>query len=74
MPQFKEGKKSRRRPGANAMRRSSSAPLDQEGLRFSAADFLTWLGLGNRGPCNPNPRFLSDDELWSARSRPSTGR
>lgn len=27
-------------------------------------DYSKWLGLGNRGPTNPNPRFESDDDIW----------
>ncbi len=30
-----------------------------------ATDFRSWLGLGLRQPLNPNPRFRSEDDLWS---------
>jgi hypothetical protein len=27
-------------------------------------DFSSWLGLANKAPLNPTPRFKSDDDLW----------
>ncbi len=27
-------------------------------------DFEKWRGLALKGPLNPNPKFLSDDDLW----------
>ena len=29
------------------------------------SNFSRWLGMGLRAPQNPNPRFRSDDDLWS---------
>lgn len=28
-------------------------------------NFSRWLGMGLQAPQNPNPRFRSDDDLWS---------
>ena len=28
-------------------------------------DFRPWLGLALKAPLNPNPRFKSEDDLWS---------
>jgi hypothetical protein len=30
-----------------------------------ACDYRSWLGLGLKAPLNPNPRFRSEDDLWS---------
>jgi Arc/MetJ family transcription regulator len=35
--------------------------------RADAADFASWIGIGNAAPANPNPRFTSDDALWRER-------
>ncbi len=29
------------------------------------SDFRSWLGLGLKGPLNPEPQFCSDDDIWS---------
>jgi hypothetical protein len=29
------------------------------------ASFASWLGAAARAPENPNPRFATDDDLWS---------
>ena len=31
----------------------------------SRSDFRSWLGLGLKAPLNPQPRFRSEDDLWS---------
>lgn len=28
-------------------------------------DFSKWLGAGLKAPLNPNPRFKTEDDLWS---------
>ena len=28
-------------------------------------DFSKWIGLGKKAPLNPQPRFTSEDDLWS---------
>ena len=50
---------------SEAVRQAVSEALERERSRRRAADFATWLGLGNRAPQNPRPRFHSDDDLWS---------
>lgn len=30
----------------------------------SRVDFREWIGAGLAVPCNPHPRFRSDDDLW----------
>ena len=31
----------------------------------SNTDYRSWLGLGLKAPLNPEPRFRSEDDLWS---------
>lgn len=42
----------------------------QEGVERKISEngrrsFAAWLGAATRAPENPNPRFVSDDDLWS---------
>lgn len=49
---------------SDAVRQAVREALELERSRRRTADFTTWLGLGNRVPRNPHPRFHSDDDLW----------
>ena len=49
---------------SEAIRQAVRDALERERSRARAADFKTWLGLANRAPGNPHPRFASDDDLW----------
>jgi hypothetical protein len=53
---------------SEAIRQALREALARERSRRQSADFTTWLALGNRAPQNPNPRFHSDDDLWSPNS------
>jgi hypothetical protein len=50
---------------SEAVRTAVREALERELSRRRTADFTSWLGLGNRAPQNPRPRFRSDDDLWS---------
>lgn len=49
---------------SEAIREAVREALERERSRRRTADFTTWLGLANRVPQNPHPRFSSDDDLW----------
>jgi len=54
------------RPNERVLVRIEPLPGEStdEKAEGEAFDFRSWIGLGNRAPHNPNPRFTSDDELW----------
>lgn len=49
---------------SEAVRQAVQEALERERSRRQTTDFTTWLGMGNRAPQNPHPRFQSDDDLW----------
>ena len=49
---------------SEAIRQAVREALERERSRRRTADFTAWLGLANRVPQNPHPRFTSDDDLW----------
>ena len=49
---------------SEAIRQAIREALERERSRRQPADFTTWLGLANRVPQNPQPRFSTDDDLW----------
>ncbi len=50
---------------SDAIRQAIREALERERSRRQTPDFTTWVGLGNRAPLSPHPRFRSDDDLWS---------
>jgi Arc/MetJ-type ribon-helix-helix transcriptional regulator len=53
------------RTKSDAVRVAVLEAVERERRSRNAPDFSAWLGLGRRAPENPNPRFRSDDDLWS---------
>lgn len=53
------------RTKSEAVRQAIRESLEREHRRRQTPDFTTWVGLANRAPLNPAPRFRSDDDLWS---------
>lgn len=49
---------------AEALRAALAEVVERERPRHSQ-DFSRWLGIGLQAPQNPQPRFRSDDDLWS---------
>lgn len=49
---------------ADAIRAAVREIVDREAQR-SNCDFHDLLGIGLKAPLNPNPRFKTEDELWS---------
>lgn len=52
------------RTKSDAIRLAVRESLERELRRHQTPDFSAWVGLGQRSPENPNPRFRSDDDLW----------
>ncbi len=50
---------------SEAVRQAVLEALEVQISRRRTADFGSWLGLGNRAPQNPEPRFRRDDDLWT---------
>lgn len=50
---------------SEAVRVAVGEALEREEQRTRPTDFRQWIGLGNRSPKNPSPRFTSDDDLWA---------
>ncbi len=44
------------------------AKLDESADTPNRVDFSKLLGLGLKGPTNPNPRFADEDSLWEGTS------
>ncbi len=55
----------RLRTKSEAVRHAVREALERARSQRRPADFTAWLGLGNRAPQNPHPRFPSDDDLWN---------
>lgn len=53
------------RTKSDAIRLAIQEAVEREHRRSKAPDFSRWLGMALRVPGNPNPRFRSDDDLWS---------
>ena len=53
------------RTKSDAVRLAVIEAVEREKRVRRAPDFSTWVGLGRRVPENPNPRFRTDDDLWS---------
>lgn len=51
------------RAKSDAIRTAVHESLARELRRHQTPDFSAWVGLGRRSPENPNPRFISDDDL-----------
>lgn len=49
---------------AEALRAALVEVVEKERPR-NGPDFSRWLGMGLRAPQNPEPRFRSDNDLWS---------
>jgi hypothetical protein len=45
--------------------RSALHELAERARTKSNCDFQSLLGIGLKAPLNPNPRFKTEDELWS---------
>jgi hypothetical protein len=50
---------------SDAIRMALRETVEREHRRGKAPDFSRWLGMAVEEPANPNPRFRSDDDLWS---------
>jgi Arc/MetJ-type ribon-helix-helix transcriptional regulator len=53
------------RTKSDAVRLAVIETVAREKRARRVPDFATWVGLGRRVPENPNPRFRTDDDLWS---------
>jgi hypothetical protein len=53
------------RTKSDAVRLALQEAVEREKRLHRVPDFTRWLGLGKQSPENPNPRFHSDDDLWS---------
>ncbi|HEX5758413.1 MAG TPA: ribbon-helix-helix domain-containing protein [Thermoanaerobaculia bacterium] len=53
------------RTKSDAVRVAVMEAVERERRGRPTPDFSSWLGLGRKAPENPNPRFRSDDDLWS---------
>jgi hypothetical protein len=53
------------RTKSDAVRLAVIETVEREKRARRVPDFSTWVGLGRRVPENPNPRFRTDDDLWS---------
>lgn len=50
---------------SDAVRFAVMAAVERDRQPLAAPDFSSWLGLALKTPESPNPRFSSDDDLWS---------
>ncbi len=53
------------RTKSDAVRLAVLEAVDRERREQPTPRFSQWLGLGRQAPENPNPRFHSDEDLWS---------
>jgi Arc/MetJ-type ribon-helix-helix transcriptional regulator len=53
------------RTKSDAVRQALQEAVERERRLHRVPDFTRWLGLGKQNPENPNPKFRSDDDLWS---------
>jgi len=53
------------RTRSDAVRLAVQEAVDRERRLRIVPDFSRWLGMAKQVPENPNPRFRSDDDLWS---------
>lgn len=53
------------RTKSDAVRLAVQEAVEREHHRRIVPDFSRWLGMAKQAPENLNPRFRSDDDLWS---------
>lgn len=53
------------RTKSDAVRLAVQEAVEREQHLRKTPDFSRWIGLGRQAAENPNPRFRSDDDLWS---------